>query len=505
MFDRTLLRGGGAIAAAVAITAATITPVQAQTSSDAGAAFACDSAFYQVISGQLAELDPATSSYQAVGSGGSEYNALGYRVADGYMYGIRGTSLVRVDANGVVTTTHQLNVSSGSYTGDFGDDGLLHVSRGGRDWRSIDVDTGNVVSRSELSGRYDIADIVNVYGVFYGVSEDGELFRIDPSTGAVRNLGFVPGLPEGEFAFGSAWSSAGGNLYVARNSGQIYQITGYSTDSPQATRVATATRTNSNDGASCSLAQAPDGIADVDGREPETPPSTPEGQAAADRYVAEGSTSYTFPSSGIPDGPSCATGADEDRVERLTFDASTVSTPTVVYSSSDPSLEDFDILSGLWANGDGTLEQTHDCGYDYTALLRAEPLRHYRWEATVGGVDGGINQAGVIINQSSPVTRSGAGIVDLADGGQTLRWGVYDDRGYYEARGWAPIDLGADGAANMEIEVHGNQVRVIVNGATITEFATVDSGGQVGLVTSRAAAFFDDLTLTALVNPQEES
>lgn len=505
MFARTSLRGGAAIAAVVALTAATISPVQAQTTSEAGATFACDPGFYQVISGQFAELDPANNSYRVLGDAVSSYNAMGYRIADGYMYGIRGADLLRIDANGAVTVVHQLDIPSGSYTGDFGDDGLLHVSRGGRDWHAIDVDAGDAIARTELSGNYGVADITNVYGVFYGLSSSGDLYRINPNTNLVENLGLVNGLPSGSLSFGAAWSTAGGDLYVGRNSGEIFQVTGYSTDSPQATQVATASSTNSNDGASCSLARAPEGIADVDGPEPETPPSTPEAQAAAEQYREEGPTTYTFPDSNIPDGPSCATGADEDRLERLTFDPATVSSPTVVYSSGDaPSLSDFDILSGLWAQGDGTLDQTHDCGYDYTALLRTEPLRHYRWEATVAGVDG-FNQAGVIVNQSSPLTRSGAAIVDLADGGEVLRWGVYDDRGYYQGLGSTPIQLGADGSVRMQIEVHDDQVSVLVDGVSVADFATPDGGGHVGLVTSRAPASFDDLTLTALVNSAVQS
>lgn len=505
MYVRPSLRSVAAAAAALALTAATVSPAQAQTASDPGATFACDPGFYQVISGQLAELDPANNTYRELGAGSSNYNAMGYRIADGYMYGIRGNDLVRIDAEGVVTVIHQLDIPTGAYTGDFGDDGLMHVSRGGRDWYAVDVDTGEAVARTELSGGYGVADITNVYGVFYGVSSAGDLYRIDPNTNVVENLGAISGLPGGSLSFGAAWSTAGGNLYVGRNSGEIFQITGYSTSAPQATQVATAPSTNSNDGGSCSLARAPEGIADVDGPEPETPPSTPEAQAAAEKYQEEGPTTYTFPSSGIPDGPSCATGVDEDRLERLAFDPAVVSSPTVVYSSGDsPLLSDFDILSGLWTEGDETLEQTHDCGYDYSALLRSQPLSHYRWEATVGGVDG-INQAGVIINQSSPLTRSGAAIVDLAEGGETLRWGLYDERGYYQAIGSTTIELGATGSVRMQIDVHDEQVTVVVDDEFITEFTSVDGGGHVGLLSSRAAATFDDLALTALVKPEVES
>ena len=134
---------------------------------------------------------------------------------------------------------------------------------------------------------------------------------------------------------------------------------------------------------------------------------------------------------------------------------------------------------------------------DYTALLRAEPLNHYLWEATVFGV-GGVNQGGVVVNQSSPLTRSGAALVDLADAGNVLRWGQYDDRGYYQLLGAVDLDPSAADSARFSIEVHGNEITVRVDGEFIATFASSGSGGNVGLVTSRAAGSFSDLQLTTL-------
>ena len=369
--------GALALAAAMSSTVA-VAPLGAQSVEDDAPTFRCDPGFYQVISGQLAELDPANNTYTGIGVDAPSYNAVGYRIADGYLYGIRGTELLRVDADGAVVVVADLPIPSGPYTGDFGDDGLLHISRGGRDWHTVDVETGEVSAVPELSGNYGMADIANVYGIFYGVSSDGSLIRIDPGTLVVEDLGLVAGLPGSSAAYGAAWSSAGGNLYVGRNSGEIFQVTGYSGADPVATQVATAPSTNSNDGASCSLAAAPSGIVDVDGPEPETEPSTPEAKAAAERHEEQENVTYSLPSSGIPDGPSCTSGIDQDRPPRLAVNALDVTSPTVVYQSgATPSLADFDVLSGLWTTGATGLDQTHDCGYDYTALLAAQPLNHY--------------------------------------------------------------------------------------------------------------------------------
>ena len=459
--------------------------------------FACDPGFYQVISGQLASLSPSSGSYLQIGADSSNYNAMGYRIADGLLYGIRGTDLLQVDAEGSVTVLGSLPFDGGSYTGDFGDDGQLHVSRGGRDWHSIDVATGTVTSRPALSSPYGVADVANVHGVFYGVSSAGDLIRTNPQDETVVNVGAVSGLPASSMSYGAAWSTAGGNLYVGRNSGEIYQVTGYSTGSPVATQVASAPSTNSNDGASCSLAAPPAGIADVDGAEPETEPTTPEAKAASDANIAQQQTTYTFPSSGIANGPSCATGADEDRPTRLAVNAQTVSTETEVYlSGSTPDLSDFDVLSGLWASESGMLGQSHTCGYDYTALLRSQPLEHYRWEATIYG-QAGSNQGGVIVNQSSSLTRSGATLIDLAEGGDVLRWGFYDDLGYYQMVGSTEVD-GADNGISLLVEVRSDLVTVAIDGVSISEFTTENRGGLVGLVSSRSAASFDHVRLTAL-------
>ncbi len=493
-FTRSQLRALTFIAA-IAGSTLVAAPLTAQS---AGDTFRCDPGFYQVISGQLAELDPANNTYATIGSDGTNYNALGYRIADGYLYGIRGADLIRVGASGAVSTVVTLDIPSGSYTGDFGDDGLLHISRGGRNWYAVDVDTGAATAIPELSGNVGVADIANVYGRFYGVSTRGELIRIDPVELTVSNVGAVSGLPGGSLSFGAAWSSVGGNLYVGRNSGEIFQITGYSTGSPHATQVATASATNSNDGASCPLASAPAGIPDVDGPEPETPPSTPEGQQAAENYAESGYETYTFPTAAVPEGPTCARGFDEDRPPRVAIDADRVTSPTVVYSSGPaPLLADFDILSGLWVNDGGVLQQTHDCGYDYTALLSAGSLIDYSWEATISGVDG-VNHGGVVVNQSSPLTRSGAALIDFADAGNVLRWGTYDASGYYQLLGAIDLSSPAADGVHLSVEVHGDEITVTLDGEQMATFTSSGSGGHVGLVTSRAAGSFTAMQLTAL-------
>lgn len=487
----------------------------------ADATFRCDPGFYQVISGQLAEFDPGAGTYDTIGVDHDNFNAMGYRIADGYMYAVGNSSLYRIDADGARTQIASGPDVPGGYTGDFGDDGLLHVSSGGRNWHTIDVDTLEFVSVPELSSNMSVADIANVNGVFYGVSSSGSLMRIDPAALTAVNVGQVDGLPSTSMSYGAAWATAGGNLYVGRNSGEIFQITGYSTDAPVATQVGTAPATNSNDGSSCSLAPPPAGLADVDGPESETEPSTPAAREAAERYEEAGplpaepsttepaeepepepsSETYNVPDAGIGQGASCAATVDVDRPQRDGLGILTVvEQPTVLFDSSfdSDSLSAFQILSGSWTAADGDMSQITSCDFDATALLRGFTVDHFRWEISLRA-DAGRNHGGVLINQSSPLTRSGATLIDLADGGAVVRWGTYDDAGYYQFGGSAPIVQPVDGSlVDIAVEVHGADVSIEVGGNPIADIQVARVGGLVGLVATQSKAAFAAATLTAL-------
>ncbi len=520
------------ICTAVSVTSLAGTLVAPAAIADA-ATFTCDPGFYQVITGQFAQLDPHAGDYTTLGPGTSNYNAMGYRSADGLMYAVAGTHLQRIDANGIRTDLGALDIPSGAYTGDFGDDGLLHVSRGGRSWHTIDVDTKDVVAIPELSVYTAIADVANVHGTFYGVSSDGALIRIDPQAGTTVEVGQITGLPESLKSYGAAWATAGGNLYVGRNSGEIYQITGYTTSSPTATRVGSAPATNSNDGASCAYAPPPAGLDDVDGPKSESEPSTAEAAAAAEYYennyaeISQGFTpatqdaepeptpepvepaqtddsTYTASDAGLGEGATCAPGGDEDRLPREQLLAmNVVSSPTTLYQTGfdGTGFDDFTIASGRWAEQSGALDQLHDCGSDYTVLLDLFMVENFRWEASFHGLSGS-NQGGLVFNQSSLASRSGAMVVDLAENGSVLRWGSYDARGYYQNIGSATITAPVQGQnIDLAVEVHGTKVAIFLNGAPVASTEAPHAGGMVGLVSSLAAVGFDSAALTALPAP----
>ena len=465
-----------------------------------GGTFDCDPGFYQVIKGQFAEFDPSSGVYTPIGADDSNYNAMGHRPADGYIYGIRGKTLLRIDDSGTATPLGQLNVVSGAYTGDFGDDGLLHISRGGQDWYKVDVDTLTATRVDALSVGRSVADIANISGKFYGVSSTGVLWRFDPVAETSTNLGTVGGVSTASKAFGAAWTTAGNNFYVGRNSGEIYQITGFSTGNPVATQVLSSPVTNSNDGAACPYAPPAPGIPDIDGPLPEVAPTTPEGQAAAEEYEDEYvEPEFVLPDAGIGTGASCEASPDVARPERESVVSQAVVAPTEIYANSfDNNASDFYVTSGSWAVENDAYRQLNLCGFDGSALLRDELVDHFDLEVSFHAVTG-VNQGGVVFHQSSVYTRSGATFVDLSDDGETLRWGYYDDAGYYQNQGWDFIPAPETGqSVTLKVEVRGNQYTVIYNGTTVITETSPHAGGMVGLVATQSDVAFDSISLTAV-------
>ena len=465
-----------------------------------GGSFDCDPGFYQVIAGQFAEFDPQTGVYTPIGADGSNYNAMGHNPADGYIYAIQGKKLLKIDDAGGLTNLGEVPIVSGAYTGDFGDDGLLHVSRGGNDWYAVDVNTLSATRISAFSQGYGVADIANISGVFYGVNNTGKLYTFDPVTGVATNHGQVQGLSTDRKAFGAAWTTAGNNFYVGRNSGEIYQITGYSTGNPVATRVLTAPSTNSNDGAACPYAPQPAGIPDVDGAEPEVEPTTAQGIAAAEEYEENyEEPAFIVPDAGLGTGASCEATVDVARNARTAVAPIVVTSPTVLYANGfGDNAAGMHITDGSWSVENGAFRQQNTCGFDYGALIKDHVVESFDLEVTFHA-ETGVNQGGVVFHQSSVDTRSGATVIDLADEGETLRWGYYDAEGFYQNVGWDFVPAPETGEnVTIRIESRGSNYTVFLNGTQITTQTAAQSGGMTGLVASVSDIAFDSVTLTAV-------
>ena len=76
-------------------------------------------------SGQLRIFDPVTSQYTDVGPNNPNYNSIGYSTADNLIYGQHGANVVRIDANGTMTTL--FNAGFRSFIGDMDGNNNLYV------------------------------------------------------------------------------------------------------------------------------------------------------------------------------------------------------------------------------------------------------------------------------------------------------------------------------------------------------------------------------------------
>ncbi len=210
-------------------------------------------------------------------------------------------------------------------------------------------------------------------------------------------------------------------------------------------------------------------------------------------------TSYALEDSGLGEGATCEATTNVDRLPRMTVNPNDITAETVVYTSAFDNPDSlWKILSGSWSVEDGVLKQLNDCGFDYTTLLKTAPMANYRFSVDVKDL-AGTNHGGVVVGQSHEDTRSGAWLVDLTNGGSTLRWGTYNEVGYYQNSG--SVDITAPGAGqfvNITVTVLDNNLTVEYDGAEIASLPTTTGDGHVGLVSTQTAVAYDNVTLTAL-------
>lgn len=156
------------------------------------------------------------------------------------------------------------------------------------------------------------------------------------------------------------------------------------------------------------------------------------------------------------------------------------------------------ILRWCWSFNNGTYEQQNTCGFDYTSLLATPPLANYVFEASFHDLDG-VNHGGIVVGQASEESRAGAWLIDLSEDGSVLRWGQYDERGYYGTDGVVvPVTPPASGeVVTITARVLDGVVYVAYNGEAMGEIQATATG-HVGLVSSTAAVAFDAVTLTAI-------
>ncbi|MFV0389931.1 MAG: beta strand repeat-containing protein [Pyrinomonadaceae bacterium] len=199
--------------------------------------FSCDAKFYLVRSNasagamQLSNINfGSTASYADIGdlSHGFSTEAIGYRGADNYIYGIAdGNKLIRVGADG---TEVQLAIVAGlpagvTDSGDIGPDGFLYVKPSGSNTSLYKIDVTSATPSAvliTLTQSIAVSDFAfnPVDGKIYAAN-GSTLYVIDPGSGLVTAFGSATPFTDGD----SNWFDSSGNYYVLKNSnGAIYVV-----------------------------------------------------------------------------------------------------------------------------------------------------------------------------------------------------------------------------------------------------------------------------------------
>jgi uncharacterized repeat protein (TIGR01451 family) len=164
------------------------------------------------------------------------YNAVSYRTADNYLYGVVTTAstgfpvgaLVRIGQGGVVTRVGTSVIASGQNVGAFGADGSLYTLSGNSTTMYVtNAGTGANVRTITLNASPTISDMTYANGYFWGITNSTttapRVVRINPSNGAVTSFAAPAGVTGDNY--GAAWTFGNGNLgFSANTSGTVYQI-----------------------------------------------------------------------------------------------------------------------------------------------------------------------------------------------------------------------------------------------------------------------------------------
>lgn len=220
--------------------------------------FSGDAGLYQVFSnhGQVGQVDLETKTFEvAQFSAGTKINAVGFRPADNFAYGVvvQANMIARIGSTGEIEILGQvegLPTDRGTYfVGDFGNDDLLYL-RNSKDLSvlyGVNVDTLTVdktISTSEkLNNIYDIA-FNHVDETFYASRRGAQntLISIDMN-GQVNTVG-SNGL--GKLTFGAMYADADGAVFGGANqTGDVYR---FDTQTGAATLVGKGPTSGSNDG-----------------------------------------------------------------------------------------------------------------------------------------------------------------------------------------------------------------------------------------------------------------
>ena len=243
--------------------------------------FNCDYNAYLFQYNDVYSIDLASGNSYLIAENVTEgsINAAAYNSADGYIWGSLTSpakSIVRIGKNFATTTFYIDELpSSNRYVGDISVDGLYYLKGSGTTYYKIDLDPNSETFSQHLATENLSKDISihdwafnAVDNMLYSVERrTNVLYRVNPITSNVENLGEVPILSGLSYTYGAVYFDASGRFYVSANqTGTIYVIQSVQnlngTNAIDSNLFAFGPSSASNDGARCPTAPVPQEICD---------------------------------------------------------------------------------------------------------------------------------------------------------------------------------------------------------------------------------------------------
>ena len=237
--------------------------------------FNCDYNAYLFQYNDIYALDLASGSSYLVAENitPGNVNGVGYNPTDGYLWGYLKTpssTIVRIGKDYSVDQYTIPELPTGNkYVGDISPDGIYYFKAGGSSYYKVDINPDSdtylqYLGAFELSQSLNIADWAfnAADGMLYTVEGSTRLlYKIDPATGTVYNLGAVPILDGLKYTFGAVYFDVDGNFYISANqTGTVYKIDNVQDITLgiiQSNIFAFGPAASSNDGARCPTAPVP--------------------------------------------------------------------------------------------------------------------------------------------------------------------------------------------------------------------------------------------------------
>lgn len=237
--------------------------------------FNCDYNAYLFQYNDIYALDLASGSSYLVAENitPGNVNGVGYNPTDGYLWGYLKTpssTIVRIGKDYSVDQYTIPELPTGNkYVGDISPDGIYYFKAGGSSYYKVDINPDSdtylqYLGAFELSQSLNIADWAfnAADGMLYTVEGSTRLlYKIDPATGTVYNLGAVPILDGLNYTFGAVYFDVDGNFYISANqTGSVYKIDNVQDITLgiiQSNIFAFGPAASSNDGARCPTAPVP--------------------------------------------------------------------------------------------------------------------------------------------------------------------------------------------------------------------------------------------------------